>query len=499
MQVTETSAEGLKREFKVVVAAADIDAKVDQKLTEVGKEVRIPGFRPGKVPHAILKQRFGKSVLGEVLEQTVAESANEAITEKDLRPAMQPKIEIDKFEDGEDLEYTMSLEILPEFEINDLKSIELTKYKVPVEDKEIEDALGRLAAGRQETEEAPKDHAAAEGDVVVIDFEGKIDGEAFQGGAAEGHHLQLGSNTFIPGFEDQLVGLKAGDAKDVKITFPADYGAEHLAGKDAVFAVTVKEVRRAKPAEIDDALAKSFGLDDLAALKTAVRDDIENNYNAMARTRLKRELLDALAEGHDFELPPGMVDTEFEAIWQQFEERKKRGELDEDEKDKSDDDLKAEYRTIAERRVRLGLILSEIGSSNEIQVGQDEISRAIVGEAQRYPGREREVMEFYQKNQQARESLRAPLYEDKVIDFILELVKTTEKEITVDELLAVPEDEGEEKKPAGKSASGKSTSDKSAGSKSGKSASSKSSGDKASAKKPAAKAAKTTKAKAKKS
>ena len=454
MQVTETSAEGLKREFKVVVAAADIDAKVDQKLVEVGKDVRLPGFRPGKVPHQILKQRFGKSVLGEVLEQTVAESANEAITEKELRPAMQPKIEIDKFEDGEDLEYTMSLEILPDIEITDLKALKLTRYKVPVEDKEVDDALGRLATGRQDTEEAPKDYAAADGDVLVIDFEGKIDGEAFQGGAAEGHHLQLGSNTFIPGFEEQLVGLKAGDKKDVKITFPADYGAERLAGKDAVFAVTVKDVRKAKPAAIDDALAKSFGLDDLKALKTAVRDDIENNYNAMARTRLKRELLDVLAEKHEFELPPGMVDTEFEAIWQQFEERKKRGELDEDEKDKPDDEIKPEYRTIAERRVRLGLVLSEIGSRNDIQVGQDEISRAIMAETQRYPGREREVMEFYQKNQQARESLRAPLYEDKVIDFILELVQTTEKQMGIEELLAVPED-AEEQKPAAKASAKK--------------------------------------------
>lgn len=450
MQVTETVAEGLKREFKVVVAAADIDARVDRKLEEVGKEVRIPGFRPGKVPHRILKQRFGKSVLGEVLEQTVAESASEAITEKELRPAMQPKIEIDKFEDGTDLEYTMSLELLPEIEVTDLKAIELIRYKVPVADKEVEDALERLAQGRRETAEAPKGHAAADGDVVVIDFEGSIDGEPFQGGTAEGHYLQLGSNSFIPGFEDQLVGVKAGDAKEVRITFPADYGAEHLAGKEAVFAVTVKEVRQAKPAAIDDSLAKSFGVDDLAALKAAVRDDIENNYNAMARTRLKRELLDVLAERHAFELPPGMVDTEFEAIWKQFEERKERGELDEDEKGKDDDALKDEYRKIAERRVRLGLVLSEIGRRNDIEVGQDEISRAIVGEAQRYPGREREVMEFYQKNQQARESLRAPLYEDKVIDFILELVQTDEREVTIDELLAAPE-ETAETEPAAKS------------------------------------------------
>lgn len=451
MQVTETTAEGLKREYKIMIPATDIDGKVTNRLNEVGKDLQIPGFRRGKAPLKVLKQRFGQSVMGEVLEQAVQESVTQTLEDKDLKPAMQPKVEIDKFEEGSDLEYTMSLEILPDFEVMDLKSIKLERLKVPVTDETINEAIQSFAETRKETEPAPKTHKAADGDVAVIDFLGKVDGEAFEGGAAEDYQLSLGSNTFIPGFEEQLVGVKAGDEKAVKVTFPDEYQAEHLAGKDAVFDVTVKEVRTGKLPEINDEFAKAIGAEDLKALKEAVKADIEQNYNGLTRTRLKRDLLDALAEGHDFDVPPGMVESEYEAIWKHYEERKEQGQLDEDEKTKSEDDLKAEYQDIAVRRVRLGLVLSNIGADQDIDVTNEEVNRAIINEAQRYQGREREVMEFYQKNAQARDSIRAPIYEDKVIDYIVELAAVTDKESSLDDVVAEPDEKPAPKKKTEKS------------------------------------------------
>lgn len=451
MQVTETTAEGLKREYKIMIPATDIDGKVTNRLNEVGKDLQIPGFRRGKAPLNVLKQRFGQSVMGEVLEQAVQESVTKTLEDKDLKPAMQPKVEIDKFEEGSDLEYTMSLEILPDFEVMDLKSIKLERLKVPVTDETIDEAIQSFAETRKETEPAPKTHKAADGDVVVIDFLGKVDGEAFDGGAAEDYQLSLGSNTFIPGFEEQLVSAKAGDKKAVTVKFPDEYQAEHLAGKDAVFDVTVKEVRTGKLPEINDEFAKAIGAEDLKALKEAVKADIEQNYNGLTRTRLKRDLLDVLAEGHDFEVPPGMVESESEAIWKHYEERKAQDQLDEDEKTKSEDDLKVEYQDIAVRRVRLGLVLSNIGADQDIDVTNEEVNRAIINEAQRYQGREREVMEFYQKNAQARDSIKAPIYEDKVIDYIVELAAVTDKESALDDVVAEPEEKPAPKKKAEKS------------------------------------------------
>lgn len=435
MQITETSADGLKREFKVVVAASDIDAKMETKLQEVGKQVKLPGFRPGKVPTQVLRQRFGQSVMGEVVEEVVGESASKAIEENNLRPAMQPKIEIDKFDEGTDLEYTMSVELLPEFEITDLKKLKLERLKVDVPDSEIDDALDRLAEQRKDSKPA-EGKKAVSGDVVVIDFVGKVDGEAFQGGSAEGHHLELGSNSFIPGFEEQLTGVKAGDEVEVKVQFPEQYGAQHLAGKDAVFEVKVQEVRETEAATIDDEFAKGFGEEDLESLRKAIRGQIEQEYGGVTRNKVKRDLLDALAEAHTFDVPEGMVEAEFDMIWKQFEERRKSApeELDEDEKGKSDDDLKAEYRDIAIRRVRLGLVLSQIGTDNKIEVQQDEVTRAIMQEAQRYPGREREVMEYFRKNEEAVNSIRAPIFEDKVVDYILELADVSERSVKPDEL-----------------------------------------------------------------
>ncbi|MGI9434909.1 MAG: trigger factor [Geminicoccaceae bacterium] len=465
MQITETLADGLKREFKVVISAKDIESKVDTKLVEVGRSAKIPGFRPGKIPPSMLKQRFGQSVMGEVVEQVVSESVNKTISDKGVRPAMQPKIEIDSFEDGSDLEYTMSLEILPDIEPMDFSKLQLQQLKVDVSDEEVEETLQRLADQARDSTPVKDGRKSRTGDVVVIDFVGKLDGKPFEGGSASDHNLTLGSGTFIPGFEDQLVDLSAGEHVHVKVTFPDDYASPELAGKEAVFEVDLKEIREAAEVEFNDALAQKFGQKSLDELRKAIREQIQSDYNGLSRNRLKRELLDALAAGHDFGVPEGMVDAEFEAIWKQIEEQRKKGDLEDEDKDKSEDELKAEYRDIAARRVRLGLLLSDVGQTNNISVAQEEMTRAIVQQAQQFPGREREIMEYYQKNEDALGSLRAPLFEEKVVDFILEMAKVTDKVVTMDELIAEPETPSKsEKKP--KKASAKSKASKSQQSKS---------------------------------
>lgn len=449
MQVTKINADGLKHEFKVVISAGQLDEKVVARLTEVGQTVKVPGFRPGKVPMAILRQKYGNSVMGEVLEGAVNEGAGKAIEGENLRPALQPKIEITKFEQGGDLEFSVAVEVLPEISVMDLASLKLTKLVTEVDPAELEEALKNLASRRETSEAAPAKHAAKSGEIVVIDFLGKLDGVPFDGGKAEGYSLKLGSNTFIPGFEDQLIGAKAGDEKLVKVTFPAEYQAEHLAGKDVEFEVKVSEVRTAVAAAIDDELAKSVGLDNLDALKSALSEEIGRDYQTMSRAHLKRALLDQLAEGHSFVVPQGMVDVEFDAIWKQLEQDKAAGRLDESDKDKSDDELKAEYRAISERRVRLGLLLSEIGQKNNVQITQEDLNRAVLNEARRFPGQEHLVFQYYQKNQDALNSLRAPIFEEKVIDYILELAKVEEKKVSLDELRkdpdAAPAEAGEAK------------------------------------------------------
>ena len=442
MQVTETSTEGLKRAYKVVVGAAEIEAKTQSKLAEIGKQVNIPGFRPGKVPASVLKQRYGQAVMGEVVEEVVSETATKTITDNELKPALQPKIEIDSFDEGKDLEYTMEVELLPEIEVMDLKALSLERLKVKIGDTEVDEAVERILESRKGSEPA-EGRKAESGDIVVIDFVGKVDGVAFDGGSAEGHHLELGSGTFIPGFEDQLAGVAAGDEKQVTVTFPEDYRATELAGKEAVFDVKVQEVRTSVPAVLDDELAKSFGHESVSAFREGIRGEIENDYNGVARMRIKRHMLDALAEGHAFDVPDGMIDAEFDQIWKQFDERRKNNpdELDDEDKEKSDDELKAEYRDIALRRVRLGLVLSEIGQQNNIDVSQEEVTRAIMAEAQRFPGRETEVFEYFQKNEDALASVRAPIYEEKVVDFILELADVTDKEVSPEDLLKLSQEE----------------------------------------------------------
>jgi trigger factor len=434
MQVTETHTEGLKREYKVLISANDIDEKVTGRLEEIGAKIKVPGFRPGKVPMQILKQRFAKSVMGEVLERAVNDSSNQALNERGLRPAVQPKIEITKFDEGKDLEYTMALEVLPEFEPMDFAKLELERIAIEVEDKSVEDALADVAKSHKTTKPLDKPRKAQSGDVLVVDFKGTVDGEAFPGMEAEGHHLELGSNSFVAGFEDQLIGAGAGESREVKITFPDQYVNDKLAGREAIFAVTVKEVLESVPAEINDDFAAKLGEKDLDAIKARIRERLGAEYKDFARARMKRELLDKLAEGHDFAVPEGMVEAEFHAIWHQIEDDKKAGRLDEEDAAKSEDELKSEYRAIAERRVRLGLLISEVGRRNGIDVTQEELNRALLQEAQRHPGHEREVFEFFQKTPDAIANLRAPIFEDKVVDFIVDLAKVSERKVTPAEL-----------------------------------------------------------------
>ena len=450
MQVTETLTDNLKREYTVVIAAQDLGEKLEARLEQIGQEVRLPGFRPGKVPMPILKKRFSQSVMGEVIEQAVRDSSAQALSERGLRPAMQPKIEITAFEEGKDLEYTLAVELLPDIEIGDLSKIELERVKIALPDSEVDEALDRLASAKRETVALEAPRPAAAGDVLVIDFQGTVDGEALPGMAGEDHHLELGSNRFVAGFEDQLVGAEAGQARTVTVTFPEQYQNDKLAGREAVFEVQVKEVRATVPRAIDDALAKELGEADLAALKAKVGEQLQGDYDRISRTQLKRRLLDALSEAYQFDVPAGMIDSEFEAIWKQIEEERSHGHSDPEDEGKSEEELKSEYREIAERRVRLGLLLSEVGRVNGIEVSQDELNRAVIMEAQNHPGHEREVVEFYQKTPEALANLRAPLFEDKVVDFILDLATVSERSVSPEELQQEQAAGQAEAKPAAK-------------------------------------------------
>jgi len=434
MQVTELSTDGLRREFKIVLPAKDIDEKVTSRLEEISGTVALPGFRRGHVPRALLKKRFGSAVMGEVLERALSDSSAQAMAERGLRPAMQPKIEVTAFAEGADLEYKLAVELMPEVKPVDFKSIALEKLVADIGDADIDKALQGMAEEMRKSEKVDA-RPAKKGDVLVIDFTGRVDGKEFAGGKGEGHHLELGSNAFIQGFEDQLIGRKPGDDCTVAITFPEAYANKDLAGKPAEFTVAIKELRERVKVNPDDEFAKSLGMDSLAKLREAMKGKLERDYAGLARLKLKRALLDRLADSHSFAVPPGMVDAEFEAIWAQVEDAKKKNELDPDEAGKSDEDLRKDYRGIAERRVRLALLLSEIGRQNNLQVGQDELNRAAAEEARRYPGQERQVMELLKNDAQAQARLRAPLFEDKVIDFILEMADVKEKRLPPEELV----------------------------------------------------------------
>lgn len=492
MQVTETSTDGLKRELRVVVPAGDLEEKVTSRLGEIGRTINLPGFRPGKVPMQILRKRFGSSVLGEVLESTIQGSSAEAIREHNLRPALPPKVDIVSFSEGTDLEYKMALEVLPDIPEPRFADVSIERLVVEVPDEDVDRAIERIAEQQRKSEAV--DRPAESGDVIVADVEGRAGEQEIPGANGKDRQIALGSGNFITGFEEQLIGATTGERRTVRVTFPEDYGVAEFAGKEAVFTVDVKEVRQRLPIVMDDDLGRAVGLESLAELRQEVQQQMQRDYNAASRLRLKRALLDRLAETHDFPVPPGMVEMELDSIWRQYQAEKERdgaahseaaagdevqtaegepggaaadragaeaaeavsGGLDIEPAQvaaaessselpaaanagEGDEAARAEYRKIAERRVRLGLLLAEVGRSNNITVTQDEMNQAITREARRHPGYERQVLDFYRQNPEATANLRAPIFEDKVIDFIVELAKVEERKISPQELLTMPD------------------------------------------------------------
>ncbi len=442
MQVTELPAEGLKRAFQVVVPAASLAERRDARLKKLGAELRLPGFRPGKVPPAIVKARYGAAVQGEVLEESVNEATRQVIADRGLRPALQPKIELVNYSDGADLEYKLDLELLPEIPMPDFASISLEREKAAPGDEQVDEFLTTMRERLAGTEDVAEARPAAKGDILVCDFEGRLkneDGslaEPFQGGTASDMPIEVGGTGFIPGFTEQLEGMSPGEKKDIDVSFPAEYGSAELAGKAAVFAITAKALKTKVLPELNDEFAKRLGVEDLATLRTRVTENLQREYDALARMKIKRALLDALAEKASFTVPEGMVEAEFGQIWQRVEADLKAGRLDEEDKGKDEATLKADYRAIAERRIRLGLLLSEIGRTNNIQVSNDELANAMRAEAGRYPGQEKQVLDYFRNTPQAVESLPAPIFDEKVVDFVLELATVAEKPVAPADLTA---------------------------------------------------------------
>jgi len=442
MQVTEVANEGLKRAYQVVVPAGDIAAERAKRLEKLGRELRLPGFRPGKVPPKVVASRYGQAVMGEVLEESVSQASRQIVSDRGLRPALQPKIELVNFAEGADLEFKMELEVLPEVPMPDFAGIELERLKAEPTEEQLGKTLETIATRNRRLEDVEEARPAARGDVVVCDFVGRLlgedgtPGEPFPGGSATDMPIEVGGEGFIPGFAEQLEGIAPGETRTIRVTFPEEYGAKDLAGKEAAFEITAKALKRPVVPALDDELAKAVGFEGMEALRDAVRGQLQREYDSLSRLKLKRALLDALAARADFPVPQGMVDAEFEQIWQRVEADLKAGRLDEDDKGKDEETLKADYRAIAERRIRLGLLLSEIGRTNNITVTAEELGRAMRQEAARYPGQEQAVMEFFRKNPQAAENLRSPIFEEKVVDFMLELAKVAERGVTPEELSA---------------------------------------------------------------
>jgi len=445
MLITQTVSEDLRRQYTVTVPASELDAKVTKRLEEMKPRVNLKGFRPGKAPVSFLKKQFGKSVMGEVVEQAVNEGSQKAISDNQLKPALQPRVEpmgdVSEVVNGKaDLQFTVTVDLMPEFETTDVSKLTVERLTAEVGDADIDEALQTLAKQSRGYAVRGEEDAAEKDDIVKIDFVGSIDGVEFPGGKGEDFNLTLGAGQFIPGFEDQLIGAKAGEHRDVKVAFPADYHAADLAGKDAVFAVTVKEIKAPEEPRIDDELAKKMGLENLAALKDRVRDQVKADFNAASRLHLKRRVLDALDTAHDFPLPRAMVEAEFAAIWAQVEaELKREGKTAADE-GKTEDELKAEYLAIAERRVRLGLVLGKLGEQNGITIAGDEVNRAVMARARQFPGQEQQVFQYYASNPQAQAEIRAPLFEDKVVDFIAELAHVTDRPVDRETLFKDPDD-----------------------------------------------------------
>ena len=508
MDIKETTNSGLKRAYALTIPAADIASSVDAEVKKIAPQVKMPGFRPGKVPGNLVKKMHGEQLHAQVLNTVIRESVDGLMKDKKLRPAMQPKVELGEgYEEGKDAALTVEMEILPEVEAPDTDGLALERLTVPVTDEQVDELLKTLAGQNKSYKDAPKTKKAGDGDQLIIDFLGRVDGTEFEGGKAEDAPLVIGSGQFIPGFEEQLTGAKTGDKKTIEVTFPDDYPAENLKGKKAEFDITVKAVKVPAETKLDEEFAKNLGLDSLDKLKEILRTQLEQETAGLTRTQMKRQLLDSLAAGHDFDVPQGMVDAEFEQIWAQLQQEAANSDdteaaLKEIEAEKDD------YRHIAERRVRLGLLLSEIGQKNDVQVSNQEMNALMQQAAQQYRPEDRQrFFEYVQNEPMAAAQLRAPLYEDKVVDFLFDKADITDREVTREELEAAIEADEEEaaKKPAAKKkapakkAATKAPAKKAPAKKSAaKPADAKAAADKAPAKKPAAKKAPAKKPAAKK-
>ncbi|WP_159586038.1 trigger factor [Chelativorans xinjiangense] len=455
MQVSETLNSGLKREIKVTVPAKDMEARLMERLEDAKNKVRLKGFRPGKVPLQHLRRMYGKSFMAEVVNEILSDSSKSIIEDRGEKPAMQPEISMTEDEKeaekvlagAADFEFSMSYEIIPPIEIRDLAEIKITRPVYDVPEEEVEEQVKRVADSVRTYE--PKNGKAEENDKVTIDYAGKVDGELFEGGSATDSELVIGHNQFIPGFEEQLVGLKAGDEKTIKVTFPAEYAAQHLAGKEAEFDITVKQVAGAEELVIDDELAKKLGLESADKLREIIRGQIENQFGQVTRQKAKRQLLDALDETYKFEAPSKLVDAEFDNIWGQVTRDLEQANRTFEDEDTTEEEAREEYRTLAERRVRLGLVLAQIGEEAKVEVAEDEMQRALIESIRRYPQhQQQEIYDFYRQNPQALAGIRAPLFEEKVVDHLLTKIDVTDKKVSREELLADDEDEAETPKPA---------------------------------------------------
>ncbi len=448
MQVNETHSDGLKRALKVTIPATELDSRLSQRLDELRSRVRINGFRPGKVPVAHLRRLYGKAAMAEIVENLVGESSRQALTDRGERAAMQPKIEMTEDEaeanrilDGEaDLTFTLEYEVLPDFELQDYQGLKIERPVADISDEEVQERLSRIAESNRAYEAA--DRAAEEGDRVTLGYVGKLDGEPFEGGSDENSTIVIGSNQFIPGFEDGLKGLKAGDEKTISVTFPEGYPAPNLAGKDVTFDVTIKEVAAPAEAALDDEFAKRLGIESFDRLRELIKGQIESEYGAATRQRVKRQLLDQLDERHQFDLPQNLVEQEFENIWRQVTHDIEHHGRSFEQEGTTEEAARADYRKIAERRVRLGLVLAKLGEKAEVTVTDEELQRALYEQVRRYPGQEQQVLQYFKSTPEAVQGLRAPIFEEKVIDYLLELADVTDKTVSKEELLAEDEDDG---------------------------------------------------------
>lgn len=439
MQIKEKENKGLKRSFEIVVPAADIEKEISRQLQQVSRSAKIPGFRPGKIPEKVLKQRYGQSVMGDVINSTVNSATQDVLEKNNLTPALQPDVKITKFEEGGDLCFDMDLEIMPQAPTIELEKISVEKPVAEVADAKIDEALQRIALSNRDMKEKDKAAKAEKGDVVRIDFKGFLGDEAFAGGEGKDFNLELGSNQFIPGFEEQLIGAKAGDDVTVNVTFPKDYHAEDLKGKKTRFEVKVHAVQTPVAPTIDDAFASNLGMESLDKLKEAVRNQIMRDYDSLARNRMKKHLFDALDSACKFDVPQGMMKLEFDSIWGQVEQAIKQG--DPAVKGKTEAALRKEYEAIADRRVRLGIFLSQTAGRNNLQVDRTDLSKAVMEQARMYPGQESKIIDFYQKNPEQLAELRGPILEEKAVDFLLTQVKLKDKKMTLEALMEEQESE----------------------------------------------------------